>query len=69
LLDSCEAQPFRGILYRCGGVRAPGDFEDGGVGRGVRRRALDEALRSPVAEHGVIMERGTVVRGRGSRRM
>src|SRR5688572_19260266 len=40
ILDTIEAQPFRGILYRCHGVVARGDFDDDARGRGVRRYHL-----------------------------
>jgi flavin-dependent dehydrogenase len=46
IVEDCSGQPFRGILYHCHGVVARGDFEGGGVGRGVRRRHLDDALRA-----------------------
>lgn len=61
LLDACDAQPFRGILYRCHGVTAPGDFEGGELGRGVRRRALDAALQARAITLGARLERDTVV--------
>jgi 2-polyprenyl-6-methoxyphenol hydroxylase-like FAD-dependent oxidoreductase len=62
VLDACGAQPFRGILYRFHDVTAPGDFEGGALGRGVRRRALDAALRERAAAAGVRLETGSVVR-------
>jgi menaquinone-9 beta-reductase len=62
VLASCDAQPFRGILYRCGPVVAPGDFEGGQLGRGVRRRALDAALQERAKGAGVRFVRAAVAR-------
>lgn len=61
VVEECEAQPFRGILYRCHGIVARGDFEDGMTGRGVRRRLLDEKLRRRAAEAGVRFVTGAVM--------
>src|SRR5262245_41849031 len=62
VLDSCAAQPFRGIRYRCGGIVADGDFADGTSGRGVRRVRLDQALRgAAVAAGDVVLVQGRAV--------
>jgi flavin-dependent dehydrogenase len=60
VVDACGGQPFRGILYRCHGVVARGDFEDDMRGRGVRRRLLDEALRARAVAAGVTLRAGLV---------
>ncbi len=60
LVDECAGQAFKGILYHCHGVVARGDFEGGGVGRGVRRRHLDHALRQRAAALGASLKRGSV---------
>ena len=60
VLDDAGAQTFRGILYHCHGVVARGDFEDGGVGRGVRRRHLDLGVRDVAAALGVTFVQGSV---------
>lgn len=57
---ACGGQPFKGILYHCHGVVARGDFEGGGVGRGVRRRFLDKALRDRSAAAGARLIEGNV---------
>ncbi len=62
VVDACGGQPFKGILYRCHGVTALGDFEGGAVGRGVRRRLLDALVRErAAAAPGVTLLRGRVV--------
>ena len=56
-----EAQPFRGILYRCHGSLAEGDFADGARGFGLQRRLLDERVRAHAAARpGVTAIDGTV---------
>jgi 2-polyprenyl-6-methoxyphenol hydroxylase-like FAD-dependent oxidoreductase len=52
VVDVCGGRPFRGILYHCHGVVARGDFHDGQLGRGLRRRLLDDALRQRAAAAG-----------------
>ena len=47
LLRSAEAQPFAGIIFRCGRHEARGDFAAGKKGLGVRRYRLDALI----AEH------------------
>ncbi len=51
VLDDADAPAFRGVLFRCGDVAAPGDFPDGAVGRGVCRLRLDAGIRAAVATH------------------
>jgi len=65
LLERCEAQPFRGIRYRCGGVTADGDFAAGSSGRGVRRLRLDDELRRAAAATGAVGFQRAGVRGVG----
>lgn len=60
VVDACGGQPFRGILYRCHGVVARGDFASGATGRGVRRRLLDQALRERAQASGARLVMGTV---------
>lgn len=60
VVDRCDGQPFRGILYRCHGVLACGDFEGGETGRGVRRRVLDESLRNRAQAAGAVLTQGNV---------
>lgn len=60
VVAACDGQPFGGILYRCHGVVARGDFEGGASGRGVRRRLLDEKLRERAAAAGARLLWGTV---------
>lgn len=62
LVDACGGQPFRGILYRCHGVVACGDFAGGATGRGVRRHALDHALRLRARAAGARLVHGAAVR-------
>ncbi len=62
VLDVCGAQSFRGILYRAGGVVAAGDFENGMRGRGVRRHALDDALRARATQLGAQLSQGVVTK-------
>jgi menaquinone-9 beta-reductase len=59
LIDLAAAQSFVGIRYHCGGVVADGDFVEG-VGRGVRRRVLDEGMRSSAASVGAAFVQGHV---------
>lgn len=61
VVEACGARPFRGILYRCHGVTAIGDFANGASGRGVRRRLLDHALRVRAEAAGARLLVGTVV--------
>jgi flavin-dependent dehydrogenase len=56
----CGGQPFVGILYHCHGVVARGDFEGGGVGRGVRRRYLDLAMQQRAQAAGAVFRLGSV---------
>jgi flavin-dependent dehydrogenase len=58
--EVCGGQPFHGILYHCHGVVARGDFEGGGVGRGVRRRHLDLAVRQRAEAAGARLVHGSV---------
>jgi menaquinone-9 beta-reductase len=58
--EACGGQPFKGILYHCHGVVARGDFEGGGVGRGVRRRHLDLAVRQRAEAAGARLIHGSV---------
>lgn len=58
--EACGGQPFKGILYHCHGVVARGDFEGGGVGRGVRRRHLDLAVRQRAEAAGARLVHGSV---------
>ncbi len=60
VVDECDGQPFRGILYRCHGVVARGDFAGGESGRGLRRRMLDAAVRKRAEALGVQLVAGTV---------
>ena len=60
VVEACGGQPFRGILYHCGGVIARGDFDGGESGRGLRRRLLDEAVRKKAEERGVVFVNGVV---------
>jgi flavin-dependent dehydrogenase len=60
VVDEIEGQPFRGILYRCHGVVARGDFANDATGRGVRRRLLDDAVRRRAAAAGVELRVGAV---------
>ena len=60
ILDAAGGQPFRGILYHCHGVVARGDFQDGALGRGIRRRHLDSAMRDRCAAVGVELIEATV---------
>jgi flavin-dependent dehydrogenase len=57
--EACGGQPFKGILYHCHGVVALGDFEGGGVGRGVRRRHLDLAVRQRAEAAGARLIHGS----------
>ena len=52
-------RPFRGVRYVCGDLSAEGSFRDG-VGLGVRRLVLHEALRDRAAELGIEQRRGAV---------
>lgn len=60
LVEACGGQPFRGILYHCHGVVARGDFADGAVGRGMRRRHLDDAMRHKAQDAGAVLVAGSV---------
>lgn len=60
VVEACGGQPFRGILYHCGGVIARGDFAGGEHGRGLRRRLLDQAVRARAGERGVVFVKGSV---------
>ena len=64
VVDACGGQPFRGILYHCGGVIARGDFISASgaptVGRGVRRRLLDEAVRGRAVAAGARLAQSAV---------
>ncbi len=60
LPERCGGQPFVGILYHCHGVVARGDFEGGGVGRGVRRRHLDLAMQARAQAAGAVFQQGSV---------
>jgi flavin-dependent dehydrogenase len=57
---ACGGQPFVGILYHCHGVVARGDFEGGGVGRGIRRRHLDLAMQQRAQAAGAALVYGSV---------
>jgi menaquinone-9 beta-reductase len=61
LLENAAAQRFVGIRYHCQGVVADGDFVEG-VGRGVRRRSLDEGMRAAAAAAGAQLVHGSVER-------
>ncbi len=58
-LSAVGAQPFRGILYRCGGVVARGDFEGGAPGFGVQRGLLDDVVRRRAVDVGAAFVHGT----------
>lgn len=53
------AQPFAGILYRCGGVEAIGDF-DGALGYGFRRDLLDDVVQRAARAAGARVVAGAV---------
>lgn len=59
LLDELGAQPFVGIRYRCPGALADGDFEGSALGRGVRRRLLDDAVQRRALAEGATLEHGS----------
>ncbi len=64
LISSQDAHPFEGISYRTTrGARARADFEDG-PGRGIRRTALSDALRTiATAQPSVTLREGIRVCG------
>lgn len=64
VVSRCGGQPFRGILYRCHGVVARGEFEGGQTGRGVSRLLLDDAMRAHADAAGASLVRGTVTHAR-----
>ena len=57
-----RGRPFVGIRYAIGDVHATGSFPDGLVGRGVRRRDLDNALVGACSDRVEVCE-GVKVRG------
>jgi flavin-dependent dehydrogenase len=51
-IELAQAQPFRGVLYRCHGVVARGDFADRERGYGLRRILLDDIVRQAACRAG-----------------